>query len=84
MTKKEEQIAYENLVNASIVMAVRDYQKAYMAHLRDPLSKERLDKVEHLRRFFRSDWYHTLTKVDSEFLMRTTEKQCEEKRACAL
>jgi len=84
MTEKEEQIAYENLANGIIVQAVSDYEKAYTAYLRDPFSKERQEKVEELRRFFRSEWYHQLTKVDGFFLRRKIEIRCEEKRRCEL
>lgn len=77
MTEKEERIAWENLANGIVLQAVSDYEKAYTAYLRDPFSKERQWKVEELRQFFRSEWYHQLTKVDGYFLRREIEKQCE-------
>lgn len=84
MNDEQERIAYENLANGIILQAVADYEKAYTAFLRDPFSKEKQDAVEDLRRFFSSEWYQILTKVDGFFLRRTIEKRCEEKRTCEL
>lgn len=75
-----EQEAYENLANAIVIQAADDYEKAYTAYLRDPFNRKCRDKVEDLRRFFRSEYYHHLTKVDGYFIRRKIEKKCEEKR----
>lgn len=80
MTEVDEYVTWENLANAIIEQAATDYEKAYTAYLRDPFSKERLDKVEEFRMFFRSEWYHHLTKVDGFYIRREIEKRCEKRR----
>lgn len=80
MTTKDERIAWENLANGIIVQAVNDYEKAYTAYLRDPLSVDRQMAVDSLRVFFRSDWFRRLTKIDGYYVRRKIEKRCEEKR----
>ena len=54
----EDMTPYENLANAIILKAVKDYRQ----------TKSERTQAE-LERFFRSDWYHTLTNVDSEYLI---------------
>lgn len=51
----------ENLCNAIILAAVKDYRTA--------LAKRDKDTINQIERFFRSDWYRQLTKVDGEFLI---------------
>ena len=51
----------ENLCNAIILAAVKDYRTA-------------LAKRDN-ERFFRSDWYKTLTKVDGEFLISKLRRE---------
>ena len=49
---------YENLANAIILQAAKDYR------LTD--DEQQLQEIE---RFFRSGWYETLTDLDGEYLM---------------
>ena len=55
---------YENLANAIVLSAVRDY--------RNSTSKDELQSIE---RFFRSEWFSVLTSVDAEFLIRTLRQE---------
>lgn len=55
---------YENLANAIVLSAVRDY--------RNSTSKDELQSIE---RFFRSEWFSVLTSVDAEFLIRTLREE---------
>lgn len=80
MDAQEEKNAFENLANAIVLQALRDYTKAYTAYLRDPFNKERKDKVEELRKFFKSEWCHALTNVDCDAIRKKVEKICEAKR----
>ena len=56
--------SYENLANAIVLSAVRDYRKS--------TSK---DEIQSIERFFRSEWFSVLTSVDAEFLIRTLREE---------
>lgn len=59
----------ENLANAIILQAVKDYKKALRQLEGNPRNQEaRHDKVR-LEKFFRSQWYGVLTELDPERLM---------------
>lgn len=53
---------YENLANAIIIQAVKDYRKGLRTDNRK-LKRE-------CERFFRSDWYMALTAVPGETLIK--------------
>ena len=55
---------YENLANAIILQAVKDYRMALKCMKANP------DKDE-IERFFRSQWFTVLTSVDGEMLIRS-------------
>lgn len=55
---------YENLANAIILQAVKDYR------LTD--DEQELAEIE---RFFRSGWFGVLSKVDPEYLIRQLRKE---------
>lgn len=55
---------YENLANAIILQAVKDYR------LTD--DEQQLQEIE---RFFRSGWFGVLSKVDPEFLIKELQKE---------
>ena len=55
---------YENLANAIILQAVKDYR------LTD--DEQQFQKIE---RFFRSGWFGVLSKVDPEFLIKELWKE---------
>ena len=55
---------YENLANAIILQAVKDYR------LTD--DEQQLQEIE---RFFRSGWFGVLSKVDPEFLIKELLKE---------
>lgn len=55
---------YENLANAIILQAVKDYR------LTD--DEQKLQEIE---RFFRSGWFGVLSKVDPEYLIRQLRKE---------
>ena len=62
--------AFDNLKNAIVRQAAEDYAAAFMGCSIDGKSPE--DTMLECERFFRSDWYDTLTRgaVDGEWLMR--------------
>ena len=55
---------YENLANAIILQAVKDYR------LTD--DEQELQEIE---RFLRSGWFGVLSKVDPEYLIRQLRKE---------
>ena len=55
---------YENLANAIVLQAVKDYR------LHD--DEKKLVSIE---RFFRSGWFNTLTSIDPEMLIAKLRKE---------
>ena len=55
---------YENLANAIVLQAVKDYR------LHD--DEQELASIE---RFFRSNWFNTLTSIDPEMLISKLRKE---------
>ena len=49
--------SYENLANAIILQAVRDYRTALKALKLNPSNKSARIEKENIERFFLSDWY---------------------------
>ena len=68
---------YENLANAIILQAVKDYRAALKNHLKRPTSEHARQDVEELERFFRSGWYQMLTDVDCEYLIERLREEAE-------
>jgi hypothetical protein len=67
---------YENLANAIIIQACKDYRKAYKRYLRRYRSTDKPDEeLVELENFFRSDWYNTLTSIDGEYIMSRIRKE---------
>ena len=66
----------EELANAIILQACKDYKSAYRRYLRRYGNPDRLDPdLAELEHFFRSDWYKTLTDVDGEYLMKRMREE---------
>ena len=55
---------YEELANAIVLQAVKDYR----------LTDDEAELAE-IERFFRSDWFGVLTDVDPEYLIRNLRKE---------
>ena len=60
---------YANIANAVILQAVNDYRKALKRLKINNRNKEALSNKRDCERFFRSNWYRTLTSVDGEMLI---------------
>ena len=68
---------YEDLANAIILQAVKDYRmalKSLKANSRNRAAQA--DKGE-IERFFRSQWYSALTDVKGEMLIRSLQKEVD-------
>lgn len=61
---------WENLANAIIVKAAKDYRAAYRAQKRNPQNTRAAAELQELVRFFTSLWYSELTDVDGGYLVR--------------
>ena len=69
--------AYENLANAIIIQAAKDYKKTYKKSLKRSECERTKQELAELERFFRSEWYRTLTSLDGELVMEKLRKVCE-------
>lgn len=62
---------YENLANAIILQAVKDYRMALKCLKANPKNRATLADKDEIERFFRSGWFSVLTSVDGEMLIRS-------------
>lgn len=70
---------YENLANAIILQAVKDYKKALHRLDNNPRNQDAMHEKERLERFFHSPWYETLTDLDADRLIEgVKERVCQE------
>ena len=60
---------YENLANAIVMEAVKDYRKALKALRINHKNKDALAMAMECEEFFRSSWYRTFTSLDGEYLI---------------
>ena len=68
---------YENLVNAIILQAVKDYRMALKSLKANSWNRTAQDDKAEIERFFRSQWYSALTDVNGEMLIRSLQKEVE-------
>ena len=68
---------YENLANAIILQAVRDYRTALKCLKANPRNKATYADKDEVERFFRSDWFSVLTSVDGEMLIRSLQEEVD-------
>lgn len=71
---------WENLGNAIIISAVKDYEKAYRRVLRRPDSKSAQEEVRQLERFFFGEWYAKLTDLDPHYLLDRLKEEIKNSR----
>ena len=60
---------YENLANAIILKAVKDYRKALKKQSKRLKYDPAMQTISEVERFFRSDWFEQLTSLDGEMLI---------------
>lgn len=70
---------YERLANAIILQAVKDFRTAYRKLLKNPYSKENLHDVRSLEKFFFSERYKMLTKLDGSTLLKRIKETEQQK-----
>ena len=78
---------YENLANAIIIQAAKDYKSVVRQLKKTPVPEpvtlksekkeyeQLLTKKSEILRFFNSAWYMTLTNVDPQIIIRNIEKE---------
>ena len=68
---------YENLANAIILQAVKDYRMALKSLKANPRNRTAMADKDEIDRFFRSDWFSVLTSVDGEMLIRSLQMEVD-------
>ena len=68
---------YENLANAIILQAVKDYRMALKSLKANPRNRTAMADKDGIERFFRSDWFSVLTSVDGEMLIRSLQMEVD-------
>ncbi len=66
---------YEELANAIVLQAVKDYRDAVKKLSRGRKNTEAERMKNECLRFFRSGWFTKLTDVDPEFLIRKLDEE---------
>lgn len=70
---------YEHLANAIIIQAVKDYRSALKRLRKRPGNRDAMSDTMECERFFRSEWYKSLTGVDGEFLINKLREEAKSK-----
>lgn len=65
---------YQELANAIIVSASKDYMRAYKKYLRTGVGYGNVMKEE---RFFFTDWFNILSDANPTYLVSAMRKNCE-------
>lgn len=60
---------YNNLANAIILQAVKDYRKALRTISMNPNNRSAQYERRSIEQFFRSGWFGVLTSIDPEMLI---------------
>ena len=66
---------WENLANAIILQAVKDYREARKKHKKWPKNEDAKLMISDCEAFFRSDWFAALTNIDGEALLRRLQEE---------
>ena len=66
---------WENLANAIILQAVRDYREARKKHKKRPKNEDAKLMIADYEAFFCSDWFAALTNIDGETLLRKLQEE---------
>ena len=69
---------YEKLANEIVLQAVSDYRAALKKVKKNPNNRDVIDEALQIEKFFRSEWYQTLTSLDGEYLIERLRKEISE------
>lgn len=79
MKYMDEVTAYENLANAIILSAVKEYKRALVRLKRHPDSESAKRAIRENEKFFYSPWFEMLTDLDPDYLVGRLKKMIDEK-----
>ena len=65
----------EELANAIIIQACRDYRESLILLHRHPRDTQAKQTVAECERFFRSEWFGILTNLDGDVLMQKIKRE---------
>lgn len=68
---------YEELANAIIIQAAKDYRRALIRIKREPNDAYAKSKIKDCEHFFISIYYEKLTRLDGKYLMNKIRKEVE-------
>lgn len=66
---------YEQLANAIVLSAAKDYRDAIKKMAGGRKNQTALDTKEQCLRFFRSGWFRELTALDPEYLIKKLDEE---------
>ena len=66
---------YENLANAIVLQAVKDWRKAVKTLKKRPRYEAAKQMRDECERFFRSEWFEELTSVDGSVILRKLKQE---------
>lgn len=66
---------YQNLANAIVLSAVKDYRDALKKLKKKQNNKLAADERDDIERFFRSGYFAILTEIDPEYLIDRLNKE---------
>ena len=73
--KSEYLDPYQNLANAIVLAAVKDYRDALKRLKKKPNNTIAAAERDEIEAFFRSNWYSILTDIDPEYLIDRLNKE---------
>ncbi len=68
---------YENLANAIVLQAVKDYRKALRTLSLNPHNRSAQYECRSLEQFFRSGWFGVLTRLNPEMLIKKLKAEVD-------
>ena len=66
---------YEDLVQAIIVRAAKDYKKVLRILIRKPRKQVALDLKSDIEEFFLSQWFRDMTTADGDYIINELQKE---------
>lgn len=69
---------YEDLANAIVLLAVKDYRDALKKLMKYPRHESAKHTKAEVERFLRSDWYRELTAVEPEIILRKLKEEVKQ------
>lgn len=68
---------YQNLANAIVLSAVKDWRAAVKKLKKRPKHELSLQMKAECERFFLSEWFETLTSVDGEVILKKLKQEAD-------